>query len=65
VDGGPGVYLSHAPHEVLFQSRTGQIQTDRVRLAGNVLLFDHRGLTVRIEGSHTLGQALALARSLH
>jgi hypothetical protein len=64
VDGGPGIYLSGAPHQVLFQSRTGQVQTDRVRLAGNVLLFDHRGLTVRIEGSHTLGAALMLARSL-
>jgi hypothetical protein len=64
VHGGPGVYLSGAPHEVLFQSPTGEIDTDRVRLAGNVLLFDHRGLTVRIEGTHTLRQALALARSL-
>ena len=65
VDGGPGVYLSAAPHEVLFQSPTGALEPDRVRLAGNVLLFDHRGLTVRIEGTHTLGEALALARSLH
>jgi hypothetical protein len=65
VDGGPGVYLSAAPHEVLFQNMTGAFQTDRVRLAGNVLLFDHRGLTVRIEGTHTLRQALAVARSLH
>lgn len=64
VDGGPGVYLSRAPHEVLFQGPNGQINTDRLRLAGNVLLFDHRGLTVRIEGAHTLRQALALARSL-
>jgi len=65
VDGGSGVYLSHAPHEVLFQTTHGEIRADRVRLAGNVLLFDRRGLTVRIEGTHALGQALALARSLH
>ncbi len=64
VDGGPGVYLSAAPHEVLFQNMTGGLQADRVRLAGNVLLFDHRGLTVRVEGTHTLRQALAVARSL-
>ena len=61
----PGVYLSHAPHEVLFQTPSGEVQADGVRLAGNVLLFDHRGVTVRIEGLHTLAQALALARSLH
>jgi hypothetical protein len=65
VDGGPGVFLSRAPHEVLFQTPNGQVETDRIRLAGNVLLFDRRGLTVRIEGAPTLAQALALARSLH
>jgi hypothetical protein len=64
VNGGPGVYLSGAPHEVLFQAQTGQIQTDRVRLAGSVLIWQQGPLAVRIEGTHTLGQALALARSL-
>ncbi len=65
VDGGPAVYLSQAPHQVLFLSVNGVIHSDRVRLAGDVLLFDHRGLTVRVEGTHSLAQALALARSLH
>jgi hypothetical protein len=65
VDGGPGVFLSHAPHQVLFQSPNGGVRADGVRLAGDVLLFDHRGITVRIEGTHTLARALALARSLH
>jgi hypothetical protein len=65
VDGGPGVYLSRAPHEVLFETRHGLVQTDRVRLAGNVLLFDHHGITVRIEGTRTLAQAVGIARSLH
>jgi hypothetical protein len=65
VDGGLGVYVYRAPHEVLFQARNGQVHGDRVRLAGNVLLLDRHGLTIRIEGTHTLGQALALARSLH
>jgi hypothetical protein len=64
VNGGPGVYLSGAPHEVLFRSQSGQFQTDRVRLAGNVLLWQQGRLTIRIEGTRTLGQALALARSL-
>lgn len=64
VNGGPGVYLSGAPHEVLFQTATGQIETDRVRLAGNVLVWQHGPLTIRIEGTRTLAEALALARSL-
>jgi hypothetical protein len=64
VNRGPGVYLSGAPHEVLFQTQTGQVLSDRVRLAGNVLIWQQGPLTVRIEGTHTLAQALALARSL-
>jgi hypothetical protein len=64
VNGTPGVYLSGAAHEVIFEEPTGQIQTDRVRLAGNVLIWQQGPLTIRIEGTHTLGQALALARAL-
>jgi hypothetical protein len=64
VNGGPGVYLSGAPHEVLFQTQTGQVRTDRVRLAGNVLLWQQGPLTIRIEGARTLRQARVLARSL-
>jgi hypothetical protein len=64
VNGGPGVYLSGAPHEVLFQAQTGQVRTDRVRLAGNVLIWQQGALTIRIEGTRTLSQARGLARSL-
>jgi hypothetical protein len=64
VNGGPGVYLSGAPHEVLFRTQTGQVQLDRVRLAGNVLIWQQGPLTIRVEGTRTLGQARALARSL-
>jgi hypothetical protein len=64
VNGGRGVYLSGAPHLVIFREVTGEIQTDRVRLAGNVLLWQQGPLTVRIEGTRTLRQALALARSM-
>ncbi len=58
------MYLSGAPHEVLFQQQGGVVQTDRVRLAGNVLIWQQGPVTVRIEGTRTLGQALAIARSL-
>jgi hypothetical protein len=64
VNGGPGVYLHGAPHDVLFGPGGGPPQPDRVRIAGNVLLWQQGTLTLRIEGTHTLGQALALARSL-
>jgi hypothetical protein len=64
VNGGQGVYLSGAPHQVLFGTTNGQIRSDRVRLAGNVLIWQQGPLIVRIEGTHTLAQALAIARSL-
>jgi hypothetical protein len=64
VRGGPGVYLAGAVHEVLFQPHPGVVDSDRVRLAGNVLLWQQGQVTVRIEGVHNLGQALAIARTL-
>jgi hypothetical protein len=64
VNGGPGVYLSGAPHEVLFQAQSGDIRTDSVRLAGNVLMWQQGPLTIRLEGTRTLTQARAVARSL-
>jgi len=64
VDGTQGVYLSGAPHQVLYATTNGQIRTDRVRLAGNVLIWQQERVIVRIEGTHTLAEALAIARSL-
>jgi hypothetical protein len=64
VNGGPGIYLYGAPHEVIFGQAEGAPQADRVRIAGNVLLWQQGPLTLRVEGTHTLKQALALARSL-
>jgi hypothetical protein len=63
VNGGPGIYLFGAPHELLFGT-AGGIQPDRVRLAGNVLLWQQGQVTIRIEGTRTLAQALQAARSL-
>jgi hypothetical protein len=64
VNGGPGVYLASAPHEVLFQNAAGAVQSDRVRLAGNVLLWQQGQVTLRVEGVRSLAQGLALARSM-
>jgi hypothetical protein len=65
VNGAQGIYISGAPHEVLFQAANGEVRSDRVRLAGNVLIWQQGARIVRIEGTRTLAQALALARSLH
>lgn len=64
VSGYPAVYLEGAPHEVFFLDANGAPRTDTVRLAGNVLLWQHGQVTLRIEGSRSLASALDLARSL-
>lgn len=64
VNGAQGIYLSGAPHEVLFQASNGQIRSDRVRVAGNVLIWQQGRVIVRIEGTRTLPDALVMARSL-
>jgi hypothetical protein len=64
VAGGPGIYLDRAPHEVFFLDYQGNGQSDTVRLAGRVLLWQHGPLILRIEGATSLARALSLARSL-
>ena len=63
VDGEQGYFLSGATH-FLYLVPTGPIRDERVRLARNVLLWQHGPLTLRLEGDVTLGQALRIARSL-
>ncbi len=58
-------YLSHGPHQLLFLGRNGEFVQDRVRLPGDVLLWQHGSLVIAIEGVHSLAQARAVARSLH
>lgn len=64
IRGGPAVYLSGAPHELITQESNGTVRTERVRRVGNVLIWQRGPVTVLIEGTHTQGQALGVARSL-
>ena len=55
----PGVWLSGAPHVVFFPGAPA-------RLAGNVLIWQHGPLTLRLEGHNlTEADAIDVARSLH
>jgi hypothetical protein len=59
VETNPGLWLSGAPHVVFFPEAPA-------RLAGNVLLWQHGPLTLRLEGKNlTQSQAIEVARSLH
>jgi hypothetical protein len=58
VDGQQGLWISGAPH--IFFTPTAP-----PRVAGNTLLWQHGGLTLRLEGKHlTKAEALEIARSI-
>jgi hypothetical protein len=44
--------------------RHGRLLRDTIRLAGNVLVWYHNGITIRMEGQLSLGRAIVIARSM-
>jgi hypothetical protein len=62
VNGAPGLWITGAPH-VLAWNDGGVFQQQKLRLVGNVLLWNRGALLLRIEGARTLAEALRLARS--
>ena len=64
VNGGRGVWIEGEPHQVFYRAPNGDILTDTVRLAGNVLLWEQDGLLMRIEAQVDREQALRIARSM-
>ena len=63
VNGVPGVWLEGAPHEVFIQPSPGggSLVSDRVRLAGNTLLWYRDGVTYRLEAKVSKARALEIA----
>lgn len=64
VGGGQGYWLSGAPHLFTYVDASGRMQTESIRLAGNVLLWSSGGITYRIEGAATLQEALRMAEAM-
>jgi hypothetical protein len=66
VNGVPGIWLEGAPHQVFIQpSPSGSnVVTDRVRLAGNTLIWYRDGVTYRLEANVTKARALQIAGTL-
>ena len=62
--GYPALWIHGAPHEIYFRGPNGGIESDTVRLAGNVLLWQENGVLLRLEGAPSLPAALAVANSL-
>ena len=65
VAGEPGFWISGAPHGFFFVCYdVGECRQERYRLAGNVLLWELDGVTLRLESALTLEDALAIAESI-
>ena len=64
IDGHRALWLEGGPHAVLFLTPDGNIADDLGWLAGNTLLVENDGVTVRIEAEVDRADAIELARSL-
>ena len=64
VRGRPGLWVEGAPHVLTWMDRDTGYQERPILIRGNVLLWLHDGLTLRLEGRLTKRQALELARSI-
>ena len=64
VEEGAAFWIAGAPHLVMFRGPDGGIHEDRLRLAGNVLLWERGELTLRIEGAMSRDAALRVAASV-
>jgi hypothetical protein len=64
IDGDTAVWLEGGPHAVLFVAPDGLIRDDQGWLAGNTLLVDRGGITVRVEGALDRADAVDLVRAM-
>ena len=64
VDGYRALWLEGGPHAVLFVAPDGGVRDDLGWLAGNTLLVDAGGVTVRIEADIDRADAVELARAI-
>jgi len=61
VNGGRGFWLAGSPHFFFYRDATGAIQQETLRLAGNTLIWEQGGVTLRFEAMVTKDQALRIA----
>jgi hypothetical protein len=64
VNGGPGVFVSGAPHIVMLLDENGYPIAESARLARNVLVWSSGGVAYRVEGALSKERALEIARDL-
>lgn len=63
VGGGRGYWLEGEPHLFFYRDAAGAIRDETLRLAGNTLLWEQDGTTLRLEVNVTMDEAVAIASS--
>jgi hypothetical protein len=61
VGGNTGYCVTGGPHIFFYQDAKGQFRSDNLRLAGDTLVFERKGVIVRIEGAKNQADALRIA----
>jgi hypothetical protein len=61
VNGGRGYWIAGTPHFFFYRDAAGAIQQETLRLAGNTLIWEQGGVTMRLEAAVTKDQAIRLA----
>jgi hypothetical protein len=64
VDGAPGLWLEGPPHTLTYFNGSGEFRQRTVTITGNVLLWTHGQVTLRLEGRISEAQALRLAHRI-
>ena len=59
------MWLEGGPHVVYFVAPDGSVRDDQGWLAGNTLLVDRDGVTVRVEGALERDDAIDVVRAMH
>jgi hypothetical protein len=59
-----GMWITGAPHVVMYVDSKGRASAKNVRIAGNTLVWAYGSVTLRIEGPLTQAQALRLAAAI-
>lgn len=63
VNGARGYWMVGEPHLFFYRDPSGGIRDETLRLAGNTLLWEQDGVTLRLEANVTKDEALAIASS--
>lgn len=63
IDGQRALWV-RGPHEVVYVDRQGDTRTESARLAGNTLIWQEDGATLRLEGDLSRAHAITVAESV-